>query len=198
MASEAEARIRDKSEAVLREAYPDARIIHELVVRQGSCRIDLAAVTPSRIILVEIKSERDVLSRLDKQAAEARQVADLFKIVVAEKHLTKARDMMGWSYVVAEDELARDLASSWTGKKLMTTPCNAPARLEMLWAAELRAVAESGGKAARGESILRASEYFSGGEVRRRVCSALRAREFPRADPPMLSDLFPQSSRAAA
>lgn len=198
MASSAEARIRDKVEEALREQFPDARIIHELVVRQGSCRTDLAAVTPSRIVLVEIKSEKDVLTRLERQTSEAMKVSDLYRIVVAEKHLAKAREAIGWGLVVGEDDFRREIGTSWAGKQLMGTPCNAPARLDMLWASELRIVAESGSKAPRGTSILRASEAFTGAEVRRRVCAALRARHFPRADAPILSDLFQTITKAAA
>ena len=63
--SEAEVRIRDKAVALLREALPDARIIHEFAL--GGVRMDLAAVTPDTIVLVEIKSERDKLDRLPDQ-----------------------------------------------------------------------------------------------------------------------------------
>lgn len=198
MSSDAEARIRDKTEAALRAQFPDARIVHELVVRQGSCRLDLAAITPNRIVLVEIKSEKDVLTRLERQSKEAAAVADLYRIVVAEKHLAKARAVIGWGNVVGEDDFAREISTSWAMQQFMGTPCNAPARLGMLWASELRIVAESGGKASRGTSILRASDAFTGSEVRRRVCAALRARHFPRADQPILSDLFPSVSKAAA
>lgn len=198
MASAAEKRIRDKCEAALRAQFPDARIIHELVVKQGSCRLDLAAVTPSRMVFIEIKSERDVLNRLEKQAKEARAVADLFRIVVAEKHLAKAREAFGWSGIVEEDDFAREIGTHWARQQFMGTPCSAPARLQMLWSNELRIVAQCHPKANRTECILRASEYLTGSEVRQRVCAALRARHFPRADPPILSDLFPVETKAIA
>lgn len=63
--SEAEVRIRDKVVALLRECLPDARIIHEFDL--WGVRMDLAAVTPEEIVLVEIKSERDKLDRLANQ-----------------------------------------------------------------------------------------------------------------------------------
>lgn len=191
MASEAEERIRSKCEAALREQFPDARIIHELVVHQGSCRLDLAAVTPSRIVVVEIKSERDVLTRLPQQVKEARRVSDLFRVVVTDKHLEKARELAGWLETATEDQVARSIGCSYATKQLMGTPINAPARLAMLWADELRIVAECGSRFNRTDCIFKASEYFTGAEVRRRVCAALRARHYPRADPPILSDLFP-------
>ena len=198
MPSEAEERIRSKCEAALREQFPEARIIHELVVKQGSCRLDLAAVTPSRIVLVEVKSERDVLTRLPQQVKEARRVSDLFRAVVTEKHLDKAREAAGWTETVTEDDFARSISTSWATKQLMGTPIDAPARLAMLWADELRIVAECGARANRADCIFKASEYFTGSELRRRVCAALRARHYPRADPPILSDLFPAVSIASA
>ena len=51
----------------LRKRYPTARVIHELPLRYSTNRIDLAAVTESEIISVEIKSSRDVMDRLEAQ-----------------------------------------------------------------------------------------------------------------------------------
>lgn len=51
----------------LRKSYPTARIIHELPVRYSTNRIDLAAVTESEIVSVEIKSSKDVIDRLEAQ-----------------------------------------------------------------------------------------------------------------------------------
>jgi hypothetical protein len=50
MASAAEARIRTKAEALMRREWPDARIIHEFDL--GGVRLDLAAVTPERLIML--------------------------------------------------------------------------------------------------------------------------------------------------
>jgi hypothetical protein len=194
MSSPAEERIRGKVETALRSAFPAARIVHELVVRQGSCRIDLAAITPTRLILVEVKSERDVLVRLERQYRQAREVADGFLVVTAAKHVEAAREVVGWSSAVDEDTLDRELAGFFHRRVLEATT-NAPARLAMLWAGELRTVAETGRTAAREFSIRQAADGLTGVEVRRRVCAALRAREFPRADPPMTSELFPRPTR---
>lgn len=51
----------------LRERYPSARIIHELPLRYSSNRIDLAAVTETEIVSIEIKSSKDVADRLEAQ-----------------------------------------------------------------------------------------------------------------------------------
>lgn len=187
--SDAEERIRLKAEAALRAAWPSARIIHELVLEQGGCRIDLAGVTADRIIAVEIKSERDVLTRLKAQVDAARKVADSISVIVASKYLDNAREIAGWLNVCAEDDALTHLLRQQRGA--YESCCNAPARLQMLWASELRAVAASGNKATRLFSIRKASDELTGAEVRRRVCAALRARYFPRADAPITSELFP-------
>lgn len=84
--SDAEERIRAKVEAELRQHFPAARIIHELVLSSGVSRLDLAAVTRDQIIVAEIKSERDTLSRLKDQIAMAHEVACATWVVVAERH----------------------------------------------------------------------------------------------------------------
>lgn len=176
MASLAEERIRLKAEAMLRGAFPDARVIHELVLRQGGCRIDLAAVTPDRLICVEVKSERDVLTRLPEQVEAMRRVSDAWCVVTAFKHMAPCREIAGWLHVAEEDGL--DRLHLW--RDALGGTCNAPARLDMLWADELRWVA--GRKGARWPCITAASDSMTGAEVRRAVCAQLRARAFPRAD----------------
>lgn len=51
----------------LRKRWPSARIVHELPLRYSTNRIDLAAITETEIIGVEIKSSKDVADRLEKQ-----------------------------------------------------------------------------------------------------------------------------------
>lgn len=81
----AEERLREKVVSALRERKPDARIIHELVLQQGGTRIDVAAVWPSGLILVEIKSERDTLSRLQHQLRASIDIGAETWLCLAEK-----------------------------------------------------------------------------------------------------------------
>jgi hypothetical protein len=83
MASDAEARIRSKAEALLRELYPQARIVHEFAV--GGVRLDLAAITEDRLILVEIKSELDTLDRLANQLRFACRIGGEVWVVYARR-----------------------------------------------------------------------------------------------------------------
>jgi hypothetical protein len=84
--SEAEERIRTKVEAALRAEHPDARIVHELNTEQMGVRLDLASVRANALAMIEIKSERDVLKRLQSQLAAALKVTGDVRVYAAEKH----------------------------------------------------------------------------------------------------------------
>lgn len=196
--SVAEERIRAKAEAMLRSLFPDARIIHELVLRQGGVRIDLAAVRPAYIAVVEIKSERDVLTRLPDQVAAAMEVADLFGVCVAEKHANKigksydddAKVKLPWgAQLLIEAEHGFDLKpydafhheGGWR-HRVEPRLCNPAARLEMLWAEELKLISQRP-KLSRQPAKRHICETMTGKQIREAVCAILRARPFPRADP---------------
>lgn len=185
--SAAEERIRGKAEAKLRAIFPDARIIHELVLKQGGVRIDLAAVTPVRLVCVEIKSERDVMTRLPDQVTAMKRVSDAWAVVVADAWYDIARDIAGILHACSESELDGTVRS-WAGlhgmeRDAMKGMCNAPARLDMLWAEELQRISGLGARANRTDCTRHIADTHTGAEVRKAVCAALRARSFPRADP---------------
>jgi hypothetical protein len=92
--SEAEERIRAKVEAALRREFPDARIAHEVNISHGGCRMDLAAVRPSSLALIEIKSERDVLKRLPEQVRQALTITGDVRVYVAAKHAKAISGML--------------------------------------------------------------------------------------------------------
>lgn len=191
--SEAEERIRGKAEAKLRSIFPDARIIHELVLKQGGVRIDLAAVTPTRLVCVEIKSERDVMDRLADQIAAMRLVCDAWAVVCADKWTEECRKIAGFIHTCPESHLD-DPPYAWSGltgldRDALKGMCNAPARLDMLWADELRAIGCPIPRANRKLATTYISDSRTGSEVRIAVCAALRAREFPRSDPPILKEM---------
>lgn len=193
----AEERIRAKAEALLRQHFPEARIIHELVLQQGGVRIDLAAVSPSHIAAVEIKSERDVVKRLPAQIEAAMRVADLFAVCITEKHADKVvashhpkRDgqiRLPWraNLLVEQGDgfntYFTDFAHGMARRLRDTRLCNPADRLEMLWADELRVISRS--RLSRQPAKQLICETMTGREIREAVCSALRARHFPRADP---------------
>lgn len=85
MASEAEARLRAKVDAALRAEFPEARIFHEFYI--GGCRLDLVAVGEDRMIVAEVKSERDTLERAPKQLEVSLPVAAEVWLCVHDRHL---------------------------------------------------------------------------------------------------------------
>lgn len=71
-------------------AGEDAVIVDELRVSRGSARMDVAVIN-GRIEGYEIKSDKDTLDRLPRQAEMFSLVADRMTLVVGEKHLDKAQ-----------------------------------------------------------------------------------------------------------
>jgi len=81
----------------------NVRIVDEMGVLAGSCRIDIAVIN-GRLEGFEIKSERDDLKRLDRQASAYGLVFDRLTVVCAERHLEKAVASLPewWGVEVAE------------------------------------------------------------------------------------------------
>jgi pseudouridine-5'-phosphate glycosidase len=74
-------------------AEPTTIIVEELGLRCGAVRADLAVVN-GRLKGYEIKSERDTLTRLARQCEVYSKVFDTVTIVVAERHLHGAVDVV--------------------------------------------------------------------------------------------------------
>lgn len=187
MASEAEARIRVKAERLLRSLFPGARIVHEFDLC-GS-RLDLAAITEDRLVLVEIKSENDTLSRLEKQVRHAAHIGGLVMVCVAEKWVglmpslgAKAIEMVEdgegftcfcgpkFRFPLAEHHVAphRDRYDSRALMGLLLKP-------------ELYALAKPHGAKSKHDVYSLQNivhENLTGREIRRGVMAALRARHF--------------------
>jgi hypothetical protein len=90
MRSSAEQEMRDAVVVRLRKLRPQARICHEVNCGVwGPCRMDVVAVDIEEIIAVEIKSERDTLSRGPKQLAYMGNVTHHSIIALHEKHLVE-------------------------------------------------------------------------------------------------------------
>lgn len=90
MRSAAEQEIRNAVVARLRQLRPSARICHEVNCGPwGPVRIDVVCVDITEIIAVEIKSERDVLKRAEKQLAHMGLVAHHSILALHECHLVE-------------------------------------------------------------------------------------------------------------
>lgn len=72
---------------------PDTIVINELGLLQGLCRVDVAVLN-GIIHGYEIKSDADTLERLPSQVVLYSRVLDKITLVVGEKHLENALDII--------------------------------------------------------------------------------------------------------
>ncbi len=177
-----------------RPRWPNARIVHELVV--GENRVDMALISPDRIIGIEIKSSKDVLDRADAQVKTFVSHLQTVIVAVAPKHRHPKHGWLpNWSGAdtVECGEKVEAKHCAFKENRLITTPM-----LHLLWADEARNVAArlriSHSKSAPLYSIVpEIARKATGDEIVREVCRELRARDaFPKAkdhpssDPPII------------
>lgn len=200
----------------LRKRWLGARIIHELPLRYSERRIDLAAVTEDKIILVEIKSSKDVADRLESQLRGFLPISYLVCVALApkwnEKRSLVPRKVRGGTHY--DEDLTECQAvikrigyriETWTvdavGKTVEKTdggyaynPWPWPYKmLEVLHVAELAEIAfrhriYTGKRPCHTKILEACCEHMNGREVRAAVCRALRARNAfaKESDPPIL------------
>lgn len=182
MASQAEARIRVKAERLLRDLFPDARIVHEFDL--GGVRLDLAAITADRLVLLEIKSELDTLTRLERQARMAVAVGGPVLVCYAPR----------WAGAVREIQSKGLYGVEWLEEADDGFTVRYPRRLDphhdrydnralfsLLLKPELFALAKPFGAKSKHtvpELHRLAHENLTGREIRQGVMAALRARRF--------------------
>lgn len=186
-----------------RDLFPSARIIHELNVEHGQCRADLAAVTETELILFEIKSARDTLSRLANQLRNFHPVCHHVVVAAHERWCTGSKypncDIepimrhagVGhlWRYPEPEQKWG---ARAWHAPRASSRPW--PHRmLRLLWTEELQSLAGqhhiSNARRAPGYKLAdQLALMLPGADIERAVCAALRARPFAEADAPIRSE----------
>lgn len=194
MASSAEREIRDALVNWFHTNEPRARVVHELnVAGQGSNRADLGIILPDTLFLVEIKSERDKLTRLKDQFDAFMKCSHGVIIAAHERHFDgdelRGCDWMRWSH---KDHIWRyPGAERWDlhRYKAYIEP-HAVMFLEMLWAEELSAELVRHGLMAGGsqrwQMIHAMTLGMTGKQIREAVCRQLRQRAFAEADPPIV------------
>lgn len=135
-------------------------IIEELGVQHGACRIDLAVVNGA-LHGFELKSDRDTLSRLPEQASVYGAVFDRLTLVVGERHLRRAVDVVPdwWGIRVAREESG---SLSFCDLKLpMNNPSPEPLSVvSLLWRNEALSFLEELGGAKGMHSWSRAEIYL--------------------------------------
>jgi hypothetical protein len=214
--SSEERAMRDLIVPELRKRYPGARIIHELPLRYSTNRIDLAAVTETEIISVEIKSSRDVMDRLEAQLRAFRPISARIIAALApkwnEKLPAKETKRDGYTSYALQYTETQEIIRKVGGVEVWTVDAPAgsiavtdsgPYRanrpwlaqmLDMLHVSELVEIANRhciamARRPVHFSLVTDLVDLLQGREVVQAVCAALRRREaFDKAsDPPILS-----------
>jgi hypothetical protein len=163
---------------------PDTLVLDELGLRHGAARIDLAVVN-GRLHGFELKSDRDTLRRLPKQIGIYNSVLDQVTLVVGEKHLRQAVDIIPtwWGVRLAKSKPGENAVQFENVRETSDNP--SPDKLciaKLLWREEALAILECLGAAEgiRSKPRLtlysRLTEILNLGELCDRVRRQLRTR----------------------
>lgn len=185
MASEAERYLRGMAVDRLRLLMPGARIVHELNVEVGTCRVDLAAVAPDQLVFVEIKSRKDKLDRLAKQAAIFAPACHRLVVCYASERWDVSTIYNASDYLA--EVWPQDRPEWWSLRDTFKPP-NTSAMLNLLWREELydeavRANLQPTKRVSRQPLMAMLWQHLTGRQVVAAVCRQLRGRHFPAADP---------------
>ena len=183
-------------EAWGRPIMPNARVVHELVVAQ-ECRIDMAFIGPDYLVGVEIKSSRDTLDRLDNQWRVFRNHLPCVYVAVAPKWIGYEHHIPRMDKILCDVTGDAPRLDFYYHHPLRDTRRQVTVQmLELLWAAEARAIAirkrlDVTKSTPLYKMIPIMARALTGDEIVREVCRELRARDaFPKAkdhppsDPP--------------
>lgn len=185
MASEAERYLRGLAVTRLRQLMPEARIVHELNVETGTCRVDIAAVAPDRLVFVEVKSRKDTLDRLPEQCRIFIPACHRLAVCYASERWDVSTIYSRTDY--RADVWPQDRAGQWKLGEGHHPP-NTSAMLNLLWRDELwhesvRAGHQPRSKATRSDLMRVLWRGLTGDQLVEAVCRQLRARPFVEADP---------------
>lgn len=185
--SSEELAMRDHVEAWGRARFSDARVFHELVI--GECRLDIAFIRPKDLIGVEIKSSKDVLTRLEKQKRIFGQCLPEFWLAIAPKWKDSPdKPYFRNEIIVGENGVEPPLYGGWQPFRNSGVYS---AMLELLWADEARSIAArkgclSGKNTPRHAVIPELALRLTGAEILEEVCRELRGRSTKfKADAPV-------------
>jgi hypothetical protein len=152
-AAAAELSLRNNLEAFSRERWPDARIVHEMVMGEGKVRADVVAIDTAHIAAFEVKGAYDDTSRLLNQVGMYSLCVPEVWIVADEKHCEDARLIRhllpsvglilgsGWheaSWRAGPEDINITLRVEAEPTHRVVVP---DMSLRMLWAEEIRAAA---------------------------------------------------------
>ena len=164
-------------------ADKDTLIVEELGLRHGKVRIDIAVIN-GHTHGFEIKSERDTLRRLDRQAQAYGAVLDQVTLVTAPKHLDKARAVVPewWGIMQATSNAQGDVVFNEVREAGHNNDVDVMRLLELLWSNEARQLLEDFGAArgyrgkSRAKMYARLAEVASLDELRDAIRRIIKTR----------------------
>lgn len=200
-AARSELALRFALEAFCRERWPQARVVHEIVMGEGRVRADVAALGTAHIAAFEVKGEYDDTTRLLHQVGMYQLCVPEVWMVVPDKHGADARLIRHLLPSVGlligtglghrnfgQDDLPVTLAVEAEAAPRPAVPEMA---LRLLWADEVRAALTAIGypvsaKATRTTCLKLLTERVDQNNLMSVVCAQLRGRDaLWRADPPV-------------
>lgn len=121
------------------------RVIEELGLRRGQVRADIVVVG-DELHAYEIKSDRDTLARLERQAEVYEWTMDRATLVVTKRHLEDAKSVVPrWWGILRVDEDREGLSFSTIRSGRSNSHREPRALVELLWLPDaLRMLAERG------------------------------------------------------
>ncbi len=178
----------------LQESYrndPGALLVEEVGLRHGAVRLDLMVVN-GLLEGYEVKSDRDSLRRLDRQAETYSRILDRMTLVVGRRHLAKATASVPdwWGIKVAETTDGGGLRLDDL-RGALDNPCpDGLAIAKLLWREEalflLREIGMDEGyrKKRRAAVYARLADGMELGQLQWKVREQLKARQGWRAAAP--------------
>mgnify|MGYP001066909873 CR=1 FL=1 len=166
------------------QACEDTLIVDELGLGHGACRVDIAVIN-GHIRGLEIKAESDTLIRLPRQIDAYGSVVDKATLIVAERHLSAAEEILPdwWGVVVASRAKSGSVAFQRVRGEHINHAIDPMMVARLLWRDEVVALLRSLGESERALRAPRAELYrlltksVSVRTLSRLVRDALKARE---------------------
>lgn len=135
--------IREPLFEFLEERYGKVRILEEKTV--GNSRADVVMVIPDKIVGIEIKSDADTYTRLERQVADYDLYFDMNIVVVGSTHASHVAEHVPeyWGIVSVEEDYTSNI-DFYVVREMQTNPkADLLRTIRVLWRPELAHIQET-------------------------------------------------------
>lgn len=135
--------IREPLFEFLEERYGKVRILEEKTV--GNSRADVVMVIPDKIVGIEIKSDADTYTRLERQVADYDLYFDMNIVVVGSTHASHVAEHVPeyWGIVSVEEDCTSNI-DFYVVREMQTNPkADLLRTIRVLWRPELAHIQET-------------------------------------------------------